>query len=149
MNSYDPNYVPKKHFMLVGQKAIILNNMGQILILQRSQSPRHPGKWSLAGGALEDHENPYEGIEREIREETGLNVAQLQPFQLRSYANKDNDAVIIIGYTCKAATMGITLNWEHTAYKWVTKEEALTMDLTEDGRFFVEKYVTDIPSPAI
>lgn len=36
MADYDPNYKPKKAYALVGQKAIVVNDDGEILLLQRS-----------------------------------------------------------------------------------------------------------------
>ena len=47
---------------------------GKVLLLQR-QRPPHQGKWSAPGGKLEYGESPYECAIREIREETGLEIA--------------------------------------------------------------------------
>jgi 8-oxo-dGTP diphosphatase len=141
MSDYDPNYVPKKTYALVGQKAIVLNSQKQILVLQRSEKSGAGGKWSLPGGALEDKEEPYAAIEREIKEETELSVSEIKPFYLRTYTNsKDNDFVLIVGYQCNSDGESVTLNWEHDNYKWLSKEEALMLDLTEDGRFLIEHF---------
>jgi mutator protein MutT len=145
MNQYDPNYVHKNVFAIVGQKAIIQNAAGQILVLQRSQKAGQGGKWSLAGGAIEDKEDPFQGIEREIREEAQIEVENLKPFSLFSYSSKDEHFVIIIVYTCQAKSENVTLNWEHDDYKWVTPQEALAMDLGEHARIFIEKF----SSPAL
>lgn len=47
---------------------------GKVLLLQR-QRPPHEGKWTAPGGKLEHGESPYECAIREIREETGLEIA--------------------------------------------------------------------------
>lgn len=138
MSDYDPNYIPHKSFALVGQKAIILNPENQILLLQRSDKAGLKGKWSIPGGALEDGENPFEGIQREISEETKLKVNNVVPFHIKSYSEK-NDFVVIIGYVCKANLEGVELNWEHSAYRWLTKEEALKLDLTSDAKTFIQQ----------
>lgn len=137
MNNYNPNFVPPKNYFIVGQKAVISSQGGKFLLLKRSDKSGAGGKWSLPGGALEHNEDPFEGMQREVHEETELEVTNLLPFQIRSYPNKD-DFVIIIGYHCTTVTLQPKLNWEHTAYEWVTKEEALTKDLTLDARFFIE-----------
>lgn len=140
MSDYDPNYVAKKTYLLVGQKAIILNNQKQILVLQRSEKSGGGGKWSLPGGGLEAKEEPFAAIEREITEETKLRISQVTPFSLRTYTTDENDFVLIIGYICLSSSEAVVLNWEHDNYKWLTKEEALTLDLSEDGRFFIEHF---------
>jgi 8-oxo-dGTP diphosphatase len=136
MSNYNPNYVSKKSYALVGQKAIILNKENKILVLQRSEKSGAGGKWSLAGGALEYNEAPYEAIEREIIEETNIKVSALTPFYIKSSIN-DKDFVVIIGYICHADSEEVTLNWEHDNYKWLSKEEALSLDLTSDGKTFI------------
>jgi len=140
MSDYDPNYVPKKTYVLVGQKAIVLNRQRQILVLQRSEKSGLGGKWSLPGGALEAKEEPFGAIKREINEETSLDVSHIYPFNLRTYTTEENDFVLIIGYTCQSGSEKVILNWEHDNYKWLTREEALTLELTEDGRFFIEHF---------
>lgn len=138
MADYNPNYIPQKVYALIGQKAIIVNRKNQILTLQRSEKLGAGGKWSLPGGALEI-EDPREGIEREIQEEVQLKVSGLKPFCLKS-RTENEDFVVIIGYICRARSKAVKLNWEHDNYKWLTKDEALLLDLTPDGRFVVEQF---------
>jgi len=140
MSDYDPNYIPKKTYALVGQKAIILNSQKQILVLQRSEKSGAGGKWALPGGALEFKEEPYNAIRREIKEETQLEVKDIKPYYLRTYTTDENDFVLIVGYESKTNSENVILNWEHDSFKWLTKEEALKLDLTEDGRFFIEHF---------
>lgn len=141
MSNYDPNYLPEKSFALVGQKAIVLNSENKILVLQRSDKSPMGGKWSLPGGGLEDGEEPYESIKREINEETTLTISHIEPFYIKSY-KENGDFVVIIGYICMASTENVKLNWEHDTYKWLTKEEALKLELTSDGRTFIELFST-------
>ncbi|MBP9819117.1 NUDIX domain-containing protein [Candidatus Woesebacteria bacterium] len=143
MNDYDPNFKPVKSYFIVGQKAIIRNESGYMLLLQRSEKSGAGGKWSLPGGALENGESHFSGIEREITEETSLQVEKLRPFTLRSYKNGE-DSVIIVGYECVAKTTEVTLNWEHTEYEWISKEDALKKDLTDDARFLIEHSLKQI-----
>jgi 8-oxo-dGTP pyrophosphatase MutT (NUDIX family) len=139
MNNYDPNYVYKPVYSIVGQKAIVVNNSGKVLIMKRSDKMGPKMQWSLAGGAIEKGEDPEEGIRREIREEAQIEVEKIRPFTSRSYMNND-DFIIILGYVGYLKSGEVTLNWEHTEFAWVPIEEALTYDLTSDGRYFLEKY---------
>lgn len=138
MSDYDPNFIPKKTYYLVGQKAVVLNKSGKILVLQRSKKSGAGGKWSLPGGVLEQNENPIDAIKREIMEETKLEVTDVRPFSFKSYSH-EGDSILIIGYVCKASSDDVVLNWEHDNYQWLTKVEALKLELTEDGKYFIEK----------
>ncbi len=57
---------------LVGVTGIIFNDKKEILLFKHSYRT-HP--WSLPGGYLKGGEHPKEGLEREIKEESGLIVS--------------------------------------------------------------------------
>jgi 8-oxo-dGTP diphosphatase len=124
----------------VGQKAIVLNPENKILVPQRSEKSGLAGKWSFPGGALEQGEDPLVSIQREIIEETQLIVNELKPFHVKSYLSDDGDFVVIIGYVCVLQTGKVVLNWEHDDFKWLSKKEVLEMNLTNDGRTFIESF---------
>lgn len=46
---------------------------GRVLLARRAVEP-DAGKWDIVGGFLEEGEHPLEGLQRELREETGLDV---------------------------------------------------------------------------
>lgn len=136
---YNPNHIEIKTFARIGVKAIVLNTEGKILLLKRSEKmKRQGGKWSLPGGSVERLENPKDAITREIQEETQLTVSNIHPFETTGHEHEE-DFVVVIGYICHTENTAVTLNWEHDEYKWVTKEEALGMDLSALVRFFIEK----------
>jgi ADP-ribose pyrophosphatase YjhB (NUDIX family) len=57
---------------LIGVTGVVLNKNNEILLLKHT----YRGKgWSLPGGYLKGKEHPKEGLEREIKEETGLIVS--------------------------------------------------------------------------
>ncbi|MGH7390607.1 MAG: NUDIX domain-containing protein [Candidatus Rokuibacteriota bacterium] len=51
--------------------AVIFDRRGRLLLQQRSDS----GQWGLPGGSVEIGESVHVAIRREVREETGLDVA--------------------------------------------------------------------------
>ncbi|MDD4901842.1 MAG: NUDIX hydrolase [Patescibacteria group bacterium] len=51
--------------------AVIKNNQGEILLIERAI---FPFGWSCPSGHIEEGENPEQGMKREIFEETGLKV---------------------------------------------------------------------------
>lgn len=54
----------------VGAGAIIRNSRGEVLIMQRADD----GSWDIPTGSAEPGETPVEVCQREVREETGLDV---------------------------------------------------------------------------
>ena len=61
---------------VVGVGGVIIEN-GRALLIRRGSEPLR-GEWSIPGGTLELGESLQEGVARELREETGLDVRVLE-----------------------------------------------------------------------
>lgn len=59
-------------FYRVSVKALVLDTNNRFLLLKQEN-----GKWDFPGGGLEFHEAPKECLEREIGEEMGLRVVEM------------------------------------------------------------------------
>jgi ADP-ribose pyrophosphatase YjhB (NUDIX family) len=53
--------------------ALCVDGDGRVLLTRRAWDP-YVGMWDLPGGFLGEHEHPLDGLRRELREETGLEV---------------------------------------------------------------------------
>ena len=53
--------------------AVVQDAEGRLLLIRRGREPGR-GLWSLPGGRVEPGETPAEAVEREVQEETGLEV---------------------------------------------------------------------------
>ncbi|GAA2577972.1 (deoxy)nucleoside triphosphate pyrophosphohydrolase [Streptomyces tubercidicus] len=51
---------------------------GRLLAARRSAPPALAGRWELPGGKVEDDETPQQALERELREELGVEAAALE-----------------------------------------------------------------------
>lgn len=59
----------------VGVGAAIMNTQGEILLALRSQQAKNErGKWEIPGGAVEFGETLEQAIQREVREELGVDI---------------------------------------------------------------------------
>jgi 8-oxo-dGTP diphosphatase len=99
----------------------------KILLLKRSpEDDLAPRIWDYIGGRLMPSENPEETLLREIMEETGIKcISIVKPINISKVYG-----MIIVVYWCKTQTSNIELSSEHTEFKWIDPEEALTF--TED-----------------
>jgi ADP-ribose pyrophosphatase YjhB (NUDIX family) len=53
--------------------ALCEDELGRLMLVRRAIEPRK-GKWDTPGGFLEEGEAPLDGLRRELREETGLEI---------------------------------------------------------------------------
>jgi ADP-ribose pyrophosphatase YjhB (NUDIX family) len=58
--------------------AVVHDAAGRILLIRRGHEPGR-GLWSLPGGRVEGGESLAQAVEREVREETGLDVTAAAP----------------------------------------------------------------------
>ena len=68
---------------------------GRVLIGRRKIEPRR-GHWDLPGGFLEEAEHPLDGLRREFREETGIDV---EPVEWLGACIDPYDAYFVLGLT--------------------------------------------------
>jgi len=57
--------------------ALVEDGEGRVLLVRRAVEP-FKGRWDTPGGFLEEGEHPLDGLRRELREETGLEVEPLE-----------------------------------------------------------------------
>ncbi len=73
----------------------LLERDGRVLMGRRRIEPRK-GHWDLPGGFLEEGEEPLEGLRREFREETGVEV---EPVEWLGAFVDAYDATFVLGLT--------------------------------------------------
>jgi len=75
--------------------AIIFNRAGQILVLKHRF--RAGSGWGLPGGFLERGEQPIDALRRELREELGLEIEDVEIFASRSFRKPKQVEVLFRG----------------------------------------------------
>jgi len=53
--------------------ALVTDDEGRLLLVRRARDP-YGGTWDVPGGFLEEAEHPLDGLRRELREETSLEI---------------------------------------------------------------------------
>lgn len=104
--------------VIIGVKAAILKD-GKILLMKRSDKYGDiSGSWDIPGGRTEAGEEPIEGLKREVKEETGMELNQvLRPLDARTVFKNEDKQIVRITFLC-TANGDVNLSEEHTEYNW-------------------------------
>src|SRR3989338_5321969 len=110
--------------LFVATKAFI-NFRGKILILRESNTytdGTNAEKYDVAGGRLTPGEKFNDALQREIKEETGLDVDIGKPFHIgewRPVVRGEQWQVVGIFFECFAKSEEVILSEDHDGYEWI------------------------------
>ena len=102
----------------IGEYAIISNSKKQILIMQLN-NPEHT--WHFPGGRLNIGDEAVEGLRREVKEETGLNIFDIEPIHTQIFTEEKKYGVFFTAKTTEP--IDIKISFEHRDFRWITKKE--------------------------
>ncbi len=126
--------------MRLSQKIFLKNSEGKYLTILRSATdPSRPLTWDLPGGNIEEGEDLHENMKREILEETGIELDDFEIFDVGSAVNGRGEYSVQVAYRGNVDNPKVVLSYEHSEYRWVTKEEFLELDSSSKIKKFLEK----------
>ena len=101
----------------------------EVLLVRRAREPL-AGSWSLPGGAIELGETTAEACVREVREETGLEVAVMAPIEtfdiiLRDAAGAVQFHYLIVDMLCTVCSGQICAGEDASEAVWASVEGVL------------------------
>jgi ADP-ribose pyrophosphatase YjhB (NUDIX family) len=108
--------------------AVIVDDAGRVLLIRRGGEPLK-GHWSLPGGLLELGESLTNGVKREVREETGLEVEPLELIELIDRIHREGERVryhyVIADYLCHISIGSgeLQADSDADAARWVERAE--------------------------
>ena len=110
---------------------ILFTHQNQMLLLKRSNSVLEPRTWGIPGGAIGrdrygDYEDAWASAVREAEEEAGGGSFGESK---GNFIFRDGSFTYTTFYVEVNEKFQPRLNWESTDWVWVTKEEALEMQL--------------------
>lgn len=115
-----------------------------LLLHYPSSAKAKKGYWDFPKGHMEKGETEEDTVQREVKEETGLeDIELLGGFrEVISYWFKFQGKTVsktVIFYLARAKTQEITLSSEHVGYRWLLYEEALLRLTYENAKELLKK----------
>lgn len=121
--------------MVIAVKGVIINE-GRVLIVKRSEDDEvGGGTWECVGGKIDFGEGLEDALEREIKEEVGLEVNVKQILYATTFKTNPTRQVVILTYLCSSSNQEVLLSSEHSDYRWVTVDQLksyLPIDIIRD-----------------
>ena len=146
----DNRRYPKRPVLGVG--ALIFHR-NKILLVERGKEPLK-GYWSLPGGALETGETLEQGVIREVREETGLEVKPLRVLEIFERIMRDPQGApeyhyVLIDYVCRVTGGSLRAADDASRAAWVAQDRLSAYRITAGTLTVIEKGFRERPTRAI
>jgi ADP-ribose pyrophosphatase YjhB (NUDIX family) len=100
----------------VSVAGVVVDDDGRALLIQRRDNHR----WEPPGGVLELGESINDGLRREVREETGLEV---EPVALTGVYKNMKRGIVALVFRCKVVGGQPSVSDETEAFRWSTGAE--------------------------
>jgi 8-oxo-dGTP diphosphatase len=133
---------------VLGVAAVIWNHRREVLLIRRTKEPRK-GQWSLPGGKVEFGESLRDALRREVREETGLEIAVLglagvaETFLDASVGAADAHFVLI-DYSARIVSGEAIAASDAADATWFTPEQAAALPLWSETQRIIAQSARDV-----
>ena len=147
----DPD-APPANRLVPAASAVVADDRGRILLQRRSDN----ALWSIPGGAMEPGESIAQTVVREVKEETGLDVAPealvgiySNPHHLIEYADGEVRQQFSICFACRLVGGQVAVSDESSEVGFFTPAEVETMPVHDSIRLRIRHYLERRPEPVI
>ena len=118
---------------IVGVGGVVVHRK-RVLLIRRGSEPLK-GEWSIPGGLVELGEELADGVRRELKEETGLDVEPLEVLTVFDRITREGDRVryhyVIVDYVCRRRGGRLKPDSDVVDARWVRREDLPQYHLTE------------------
>lgn len=134
----------------VAMKAVIVRD-GKVLILREAKTydeGTNVGRYHFPGGRIEPGENFADALQREVMEETGLQVKLGRPIYVgewRPVIKGVPHHIVAMFIICEpTSNQAIKLSSEHDHYEWIVPSERDSYDLMDPDDLVVDAYAASV-----
>ena len=108
--------------------AIIANENNEILVAKRKNDDFMGGYYEIVGGNAEKDETIYDTLVREVKEETNLDITQVESYvDFFDYTSDSGKKCRQFNFKVNVKNGNIELT-EHSSYKWIKLSEIATIE---------------------
>jgi 8-oxo-dGTP diphosphatase len=127
---------------IIGVGGVIISD-GRVLLVRRGGPPLQ-GQWSIPGGILEVGETLIEGVQRELAEETGIDVrvrTLIEVFERidRDASGKVQYHFVVLDYLCEPVRGIARAGSDVSEVAWAAPSELEKYSLTETAGRVIRK----------
>src|SRR5438105_3120861 len=108
--------------------AAIIQRDGLFLICQRGEADTHPFKWEFAGGKVEQGEDCPQCLQRELREELGIEAVIGREMERITYQYPGKPLPITLLFYSVTEFQGEPQNLVFADIRWVPRQELASFD---------------------
>jgi len=111
-------------------RLILVDNHKRVLLLQRADGTYGSGSWCLPGGKIDYGQTVEEVVQKELKEETNLNLMNCRFLFFQDSLPMKPGAMHCLNlyFECRASGE-IALNQESTEFRWIGPEEIGQFDI--------------------
>jgi len=134
---------------VISVRAFLEDAHGRVLLLKRPNNEYEPGKWSLPGGVVNYTESPEKGLDRIIKQKTGLDLANLDFLAYQDSPPASEGLLHCLNMYFQATTAGTqNIDPAFSEYKWVAPSDLNQYALAFRGNEAI-KFYEDSKQPGI
>lgn len=108
----------------IAVRAVIIKD-NKVLCIRESgnyEGGTNEGKYDFPGGKIQPGENILDALNREVKEEVGIEVKVIKPFYVDEWhpvLNGEEVQIVGIFYLCKPLSHKVVLSQDHDRFEWV------------------------------
>jgi phosphoglycolate phosphatase-like HAD superfamily hydrolase/ADP-ribose pyrophosphatase YjhB (NUDIX family) len=118
--------------------ALIHDGNGHVLMVR---THKWGDRWGIPGGKIERGESSTDALRREIREETGLELRDIEFALVQDCIHSPEfqrpEHFLLLNYVARATSAAVTLNDEAEEFVWLAPADALALNLNQPTRFLL------------
>lgn len=144
--------VGNEKVIMVVAGAFVFDADGRLLLQQRKDT----AQWGLPGGFMELGENISDAARREVQEETGIHLEELELFGIysgpefdKTFANGDQVSLVQVLFTCKQYSGELVTSNDESLLNNFFYIHSLPVNIFTEHRVFIDDLLTKQKLPIV